>query len=113
MTQSEKIKVVLKKAYQQYTAHKTREYYDLVEIFEANDIIADYQEVLNIGKRLEGDGLFNFALRYGKTGHPHIQFTSYGLDFYENYLLNDQAATNADIPQAAGEITSSAETAQG
>jgi hypothetical protein len=102
MTQSEKIKIVLKKAYEIYSSasHKTREYYDLVDILEKNDMIVDYQEVLNIGKRLEGDGLFNFALRYGKTGHPHIQFTSYGLDFYENYLLHDMDTPIGDIIEA-------------
>ena len=83
MTQSEKIKIVLKKAFELYSTQKNREFYDLTELFKQADLIVDYQEILNIGKRLEGDGLFNFALHHGKTGHPHIQFTSFGIDFCE------------------------------
>ena len=61
MTQSQKIKVILKKAYEIYRTSHNRDYYDLVELLHNIDIIADYQEVINIGKRLQGDGLFNFV----------------------------------------------------
>lgn len=86
---TDKLIATLKKAYENYSLHKNRQYLDLKELMNAADIITDHEEVVNLGKRLEGDGLVIFHLKYGKNGTPHIYLTSEGIDKCESGTLFD------------------------
>jgi hypothetical protein len=84
MRQTEKIKIVLGSIYDKYLQHKSRVYYDLVEILNEADILTDASEAMNLGKRLEGDGYVHYQGSYGKSANPHIQLTTFGVEVCED-----------------------------
>jgi hypothetical protein len=84
---TEKLNATLKKAYELYAINESRQYCDLKELMNSANIIADHEEVVNVGKRLEGDGLVIFYLKYGKSGTPHIYLTSDGIALCESGTL--------------------------
>lgn len=86
---TDKLIATIKKAYEHYAVHKNRQYLDLRELINSADIVTDNEEVVNLGKRLEGDGLVIFHLKYGKYGTPHIYLTSDGIDKCESGVLFD------------------------